>query len=110
AAESVQAAYGPPGGTATLILPSDVSWNDGGVPGAPLPVPQRAQVDAAAIAEAARVLLSGEPSVLMLAGPGVQDDSLRVAHRIAAKTGTRIMCQTFNARIARGRGRPLLEI
>src|SRR5207344_2460267 len=29
AAEAVQAAYAPPGGNATLILPSDVSWNDG---------------------------------------------------------------------------------
>jgi acetolactate synthase I/II/III large subunit len=110
AAEAVQAAYAPPGGNATLILPSDVSWNDGGVPAAPLPKPKRASVDSAAIAEAARVLRSGEPAVLMLAGPGVQDDGLKVAHRIGAATGARIMCQTFNARIARGRGRPVIEI
>src|SRR3954464_3552451 len=37
AAEAVQAARVPPGGSATLILPSDVSWGEGGVPGAPLP-------------------------------------------------------------------------
>src|SRR5262249_31410441 len=69
AAEAVQAAYAPPGGSATLILPSDVSWNDGGVLGAPLPKPKPGQVDSAAIAEAVRVLRSGEPTVLMLAGP-----------------------------------------
>jgi acetolactate synthase-1/2/3 large subunit len=110
AAEAVQAAYALPGGSATLILPSDVSWNEGGVPAAALPRPKRQRVDSAAIAQAARVLRSGEACVLMLAGLGVHEDALNVAHRIGAKTGARIMCQTFNARIARGRGRPAIEI
>ena len=42
AAAAVQAARTPPGGIATLILPSDASWDEGGVVGAPLPVAGRA--------------------------------------------------------------------
>ena len=39
AAAAVQAARTPPGGIATLILPSDASWDEGGVIADPLPVP-----------------------------------------------------------------------
>src|SRR5258706_16094200 len=60
AAEAVQGARNPPGGSATLILPSDVSWSEGGVPGAALPVPVPAQTTADAVLDAARALGSGE--------------------------------------------------
>ena len=36
AADAVAAACAPPGGVATLILPADVSWAEGGVPALPL--------------------------------------------------------------------------
>jgi acetolactate synthase-1/2/3 large subunit len=35
-AEAVAASYGPPGQVATLILPADVAWGEGGVPAEPL--------------------------------------------------------------------------
>ena len=35
AAETVAAAFGPPGQVATLILPADISWGEGGEPAAP---------------------------------------------------------------------------
>src|ERR1700729_672318 len=38
AAEGVAAAMTPPGGVATLILPADVSWTEGGSPAPALPV------------------------------------------------------------------------
>ncbi len=41
AADAVAAAKGPPGAVATLILPADVSWSDGGEPAAPRPPPRR---------------------------------------------------------------------
>src|SRR5512142_288686 len=44
AAEAVQAARTPPGGIATLILPADCAWNEGGTPASPLPVPSPALV------------------------------------------------------------------
>ena len=104
AAEAVQGAYRPPGGIATLILPSDVSWNEGGTPGTPLPIPAPAKVSSDAVAEAARALRLREPAVIMLSGAALQADSLATAHSIAMATGARIMAPTFNARIARGPG------
>src|SRR6266700_2348836 len=110
AAEAVQGARNPPGGSATLILPSDVSWSEGGVPGAALPVPVPAQTTVDAIAEAARALRSGEPALILMSGAALLPDALSIAYAIAAGTGARLMTPTFNARIARGRGRPVLDI
>jgi acetolactate synthase-1/2/3 large subunit len=104
AAEAVQASYRPPGGIATLILPSDVSWNEGGTVGTPLPIPKRAKVDDRPIREAAAVLRTGEPALLFMGGAALTE-GLDNAHRIAAKTGAGLMAPTFNARIARGVGR-----
>src|SRR3954452_3497081 len=39
AVDAVAAALGPPGQVATLILPADVSWSDGGWPAGPPPAP-----------------------------------------------------------------------
>jgi acetolactate synthase I/II/III large subunit len=110
AAEAVQAAYQPPGGIATLILPSDVSWNEGGTPGTPRPIPIAAKVSNDAVAEAARALRLREPTVILLAGEALHADALATARNIASATGARIIAPTFNARIARGRGRPPLDI
>jgi acetolactate synthase-1/2/3 large subunit len=56
------------------------------------------------------VLRSGEPTVLLVSGAALLPETLPLAWRIAAATGVRLMAPTFNARIARGRGRPPLEI
>jgi acetolactate synthase-1/2/3 large subunit len=110
AAEAVQAAYGPPGGIATLILPSDVSWNEGGIQGSPRPVLAPAKVSDDVVREAATALRRREPTVILLSGEALHGDALMTANKIAAATGARIMAPTFNARIARGRGRPALDI
>jgi acetolactate synthase I/II/III large subunit len=89
AAEAVRAARAAPGGIATLILPSDVSWSDGGEPAPALPVPPPKKVPEAAVKQAARALRMGEPSVLMLGGAALREDTLANAARIADKTGAR---------------------
>ena len=43
-AAAVQSANTPPGQIATLILPADTAWNEGGAVAAPLPVPARSAV------------------------------------------------------------------
>ncbi len=105
AAEAVQAARTPPGQVATLILPSDASWNDGGSVAEALPVPPVKAVDEATITEAAQALRSGEPVVMVLAGSALMAGALADAHRIAGKTGAMLFAETFNTRIERGRGR-----
>src|SRR5581483_11351429 len=109
AAVAVQAARTPPGAIATLILPSDTSWNDGGVVGTPLPAPAPGQADPHAIRHAARVLRDGRNVLLLLGGAALSAKAQQLAWRIAAMTGAKLLAECFNARTERGQGRPALE-
>ena len=93
------------GGIATLILPSDVSWNQGGVSAGPLPIAPASPVAPATIAAVARVLRSGEPAILIMAGAAFEANALADAHRVASATGAKLLAPTFNRLIQRGRGR-----
>jgi acetolactate synthase-1/2/3 large subunit len=108
AVEAVAAATDAPGGVATLILPADVSWEDGAQPAPPLPGHPAPQVPSAVVEEIARVLASGEPVVLFVGGHAVTEDGLRAAFRIAAGTGARVLGETFPPRMTRGAGLPEL--
>ena len=106
AAVAVQAARSYPGQIATLILPSDTSWDEGGIVADALPVPAAPRADPAQVSNAARILRRGEPTVLMLGGNAVSSpEALELAHRVAAATGARLMAQGSNGRLARGQGR-----
>jgi acetolactate synthase-1/2/3 large subunit len=109
AAAAVQAARTYPGQIATLILPSDASWDEGGVVAGPLPVPQPPALDPSAVERAARVLRGGRKVLLLLAGPAVQAESQALAWRIAQATGAQLMADFVNAKVARGRGRLQLQ-
>ena len=56
------------GGLASLILPSDASWGEGGVTASPIPVPSAPHVVALSIDNAARVLRNRGSNVLILLG------------------------------------------
>ena len=108
-AAAIAAAMTPPGQVATLILPGDTAWDEGSGP-APVPAaPERAKVSEDAVKGAARALRSGEPAVLLVTGPALREKGLELAGRIAAKTGARILAQTFNRRMERGAGRVPIE-
>ncbi len=104
-ASAVQAACSAPGGIATLILPSDTCWDEGGVIGTPLPVPDAPRASPDAVGAAVRALRSGEPTLLLLGGAALRAEALDIAGGILAATGARMMAQTSNARMARGAGR-----
>ncbi|WP_428533724.1 acetolactate synthase large subunit [Rhodopila sp.] len=110
AAAAVQASMIAPGQIATLILPSDSSWNDGGAVAAALP---RLAPPAAApqqIEQAANVLRRGGAGVvLLLGGVALHEQGLALAHRIQAATGCRVIAQGSNARMAHGQGRLAVE-
>jgi acetolactate synthase-1/2/3 large subunit len=106
AADAVAAARAAPGGVATLLLPADVSWSDGGSVAAPLPVRPAPRPAPEVVAEVAAVLRSGEPAVLFLGGDAVGQTGQLLAAGVAAGTGARLMCETFPARMARGAGLP----
>ncbi|HEY6469191.1 MAG TPA: acetolactate synthase large subunit [Candidatus Dormibacteraeota bacterium] len=109
AAAAVAAAYGPPGEVATLILPADVSWSEGGVVAAPFARRQPAHVSTATIEDAARALRSGENAALLLGGEAMRERGLRTAARIAAATGAELLAETFVARAERGAGIPNVQ-
>jgi acetolactate synthase-1/2/3 large subunit len=103
-AAAVAAAMGPPGRVATLILPADASWLEGAEP-APAPAPpRRAEVADDVVDAVAKVLVSGEPCVLLLGGRAVREEGLAAASRVARATGAKLFCETFPARLERGAG------
>src|SRR5467141_1815547 len=61
--------------------------------------------DGAAAITAAKVLRGGEPTLLLVTGSALTERGLALAAQIAGKTGCKVMGQTYNPRMARGRGR-----
>jgi len=97
-------------GPATLIVPADVAWTEGSEPVEPPLVAARAVPDAVAIENAAKVLrAAGSRAMLLLGGGALDGHGIAAAARIAAATGARLASETFNARSARGAGRPFVQ-
>ncbi len=109
AAEAIRHARTPPGRVATLILPGDAAWNAAAGPAGPLPVEAAPPPAEEAVEQAARVLLAGEPTLILMAGPVLGEDGLELAGRIAAKTGAELSAQMSNARLERGAGRVAVQ-
>lgn len=109
AAVAVQAAKGAPGGVASLILPSDVCWDEGGKVAAPLPALPVPKVSPDAVQNAARILRSGQPTLIVLAGSALREGVLADAHRIAAATDARLITPMSNSRVTRGQGRLAID-
>jgi acetolactate synthase-1/2/3 large subunit len=108
AADAVAAASAAPGGVATLILPADVSWEEGAGVAAPVPVRPAPRPFPDVVERVATALTGNEPAVLFLGGDAVGQTGQLLAARVAANTGARLMCETFPARRAHGAGLPNL--
>ncbi len=110
AAAAVQAAQISPGQIATLILPSDTSWNEGGIVAGPLPKLPTPAAAPSQIDEAAAILRAGggRKVALMIGYGAVTEEGVALAWRIGQATGCRVMGDT-SGRTPRGRGRPMLE-
>ncbi len=109
AVDAIAAAMGPPGQVATLILPADVSWGEGGVPSPPPPAPVRSGADPDKIERIAGALRGRARAALLLGGRALRADSLLAAGRIAAHTGARLLAEAFPTRLERGAGLPPVE-
>jgi acetolactate synthase-1/2/3 large subunit len=114
------------GQIATLVLPADVSWGDGGTLASPRHLTRPTATDptqptatdpthhhqstivddgqAAAVAG----LLSSR-ALLFLGGRALSERGLRAASRISAATGARLLAETFPARMERGAGLPAVD-
>lgn len=113
AALAVRAARTFPGQIATLILPADVSWGEGGVVAESVAPAIPAAVDGQAVENAARVLRdsrrTGANVLLLLSGQAALAPAQALAWRIAAATGASVMADFLCAHVARGQGRMQLE-
>ena len=109
AAEAIAVAKGLPGQVATLILPADVSWGEGGQPCAPLPEPEVRAADDAAVQAVKDAIASGQKTALLLGGRALREPALMAAARIAAHSGVTLFAETFPTRIERGAGLPPVE-
>ena len=104
-AAAIAAARSAPPQIATLILPADTAWNEAdGIAQVPAES-QRASYSSQAIDNAARVLRGGAQTLLLLTGSALTEQGLALAAQISGKTGCKVMGQTYNPRMARGKGR-----
>ena len=106
AVDAIAASIGPPGQVATLILPADVSWSDGGVPldASALRLARPAPPSADAIAAVVAALRSGEPAAFLVGGRACRAAELGLSGAITAACGARLFSETFVARMERGAG------
>ncbi len=109
AIEAIQTARELPGQVATLILPADVSWGDGGKAEAPPAPPQPESASDERIDAVAENIRSGEKTALLLGGQALREPALLAAARIAAHSGVKVLAEVFPTRLERGAGRPPVE-
>jgi acetolactate synthase I/II/III large subunit len=97
------------GQIATLVVPADVSWGEGGQLAAPRPQAGPEAVSGDQVLAAADILSAGDPVLLLLGGKALTERGLRAASRISAATGARLLAETFPARMERGAGLPAVD-
>ena len=102
AAEAIAAALEPPGGVATLVLPSDCQEGEVDGPAKP-PAPRAARPVPTERIEAAAAALRGRSNgAIHLGGAALTERGQRAAARVRAATGCRLFSECFPARFERG--------
>lgn len=104
-AAAIAAARTPPGQIATLILPADTAWGDGGVVGGIPTISEPETVADDEIEQAIAALRDDGPTLLLLSSAALFEEPMEIAARIAARTGCDVLAESFNARMERGAGR-----
>jgi acetolactate synthase-1/2/3 large subunit len=103
-AAAIAAAKSAPPQIATLILPADTAWNEADGIAQVAADSQRVSYSSQAVDTAAKVL-HGPETLLLLSGNALTEQGLALAAQISGKTGCKVLGQTYNPRMARGRGR-----
>ncbi|MGM0564626.1 MAG: acetolactate synthase large subunit [Pseudomonadota bacterium] len=109
AVDALQAARGLPGQVATLILPADVSWGEGGQAKVAPPPPPAAEISDDTINTIAAAIRSGKKTALLLGGRALREPAMVDAAKIAASHGIKLFAETFPTRMERGAGLPFVE-
>jgi acetolactate synthase I/II/III large subunit len=107
--EAIVEACRPPGQIATLIVPADVAWGEGGSVASLGAIPTPALPGTEAIDRAAETLRSGARTALLLSGKALYGEGLRHAGRIAAATDAKLLSPYPFTRLERGAGAPQID-
>src|SRR5260370_27078248 len=86
-AAAIAAARTPPGQIAMLILPADTAWNEGSGPVEGPAAAQPTAVSSAAVAEAARVFGSGEPTLFLVPRRALRHETVDLPRALPPQTG-----------------------
>jgi acetolactate synthase I/II/III large subunit len=108
-AEAIVAARMAPGQIATLIVPADVSWSEGGAVAALPTLPRPPLPSTATVEHAASMLRTGVRTAILMAGNALYGKGLVAAGRIAAATGAKLLGPYPLTRLQRGAGIPRVE-
>jgi len=106
AAEAMVAARTAPGQIATLIVPADVAWSEGGAIAAVAAAPEPRLPTAETVGRAAAMLRSGLRTAILIAGNALYGRGLITAGRIASATGAKLLTPYPLTRLQRGAGLP----
>lgn len=109
AADAIAGARIAPGQIATLIVPADTAWGDGGTVASHSPIPKAQLPNAEVIDRAATILQSGERTALLLSGKALYGRGLAEAGKIAAATGSALLTPYPFTRMQRGIGIPRVD-
>lgn len=109
AVDAITAAAGPPGQVATLIVPADVSWQDGAEPAVSLQPAESPAVSGEIIEAAAKAIRGSRRTGILLAGGALRERGLLAAARIAGATGAKLLAERSVTRMERGAGLPAVE-
>jgi acetolactate synthase-1/2/3 large subunit len=104
ASEAVRQSKVGAGGPATLILPADCAWSEGGGTGPVVAAPVRSRPDSARIAAIAKALKAAKKPAILVGSGALTEEGLIAGGRLA-RAGVRVIIDTFVARQPRGAGR-----
>ncbi len=104
AVDAIIAARTAPGQIATLIIPADVAWSDGGTVAALSGLPRPPMPATKTIEAAAAMLRTGQRTAIALTGNALYGKGLAAAGRIAAATSAKLFAPYPLTRLERGAG------
>src|SRR3984885_15127668 len=99
----------PPGQVATLIVPADVSWQDGAEPAPPPQLPPAPAASDEVVEVVAAAMRGSGRSGVLLGGKALRERGIIAAARAAEVTGARLFAERGAPRLERGVGLPAVE-
>jgi acetolactate synthase I/II/III large subunit len=108
-AEAIVAARTAPGQIATIIVPADVAWSEGGTVASIPAVPKAAPPADAIVEHAAAMLRSGLRTAILMTGNALYGEGLATAGRISDATGAKLLAPYPLTRLERGSSAPVVD-